>query len=135
MGDRCRNQSAPRLVANDLDRAVCPDPSALSPTPLRWRGCAAVHPKSPNACSTQYVTRWRHRSRKRQDACPQRYVIRTVTTGLSPDGTTREECGASTAWTRPRGGTGPAAMRAIHNANWPSIFAAFGVDKGYHWPI
>jgi len=34
MEDRCRNQSAQRLVANDLDRAVCPDPSALSPTPL-----------------------------------------------------------------------------------------------------
>ena len=109
MEDRCRNRSAQRLVANDLDRAVCPDPSALSPKPLpRLR---RGPPQVPNACPTQRAKRLAHRCRKRQDACPQRYVIRIVSTGLSPDGTTREECGTSAAWVCARGGAGQAALR------------------------
>jgi hypothetical protein len=53
---RCRNRSAQRLVANDLDRAVCPDPSALSPTPLgRDARLRRGPPQVPNQCTERSI--------------------------------------------------------------------------------
>jgi len=57
MGDRCRNRSARRLVANDLDRAVCPDPSALSPTALPWRALRRGPPQLPQCLCPQNASR------------------------------------------------------------------------------
>src|SRR5689334_4644272 len=101
MEDRCRNRSAQRLVANDLDRAVCPDPSALSPTPLAVARLRRGPPQIPVLTATERVSRWRASLEAPARLFAQRYLIRTATTGLSPNGTTREECGASAAW-RPR---------------------------------
>ena len=51
MAARCRDRSALTLPANDLDRAVCLDPSALSP-PLTARASRGSPTRSPRPKST-----------------------------------------------------------------------------------
>ena len=100
---RCRNRSAQRLVANDLDRAVCPDPSALSPPLTAATRLRRSPPQRPQPLRQQ--TRIAPLARSFAgcvNALARCYVIRTVTTGLSPMRTTREECGTSAARARLR---------------------------------
>ena len=93
-------------------------PSALiqAPCPLHRRDAVAPrsHPKSP-ATAQQNADRTLARQLPAAPArLPTRYVIRTVTTGLSPDGTTREECGTSAARAAAR--RSGAGAGAVHSA-------------------
>ena len=124
-----RDRSALTLLSNDLDRAVCLDPSALSP-PLAARPSAAVPPTSPRRLSVNGTPS--ERCRASPDAS-----TRLPTALFDSDRDHRpfpdannaggmwRQCGAPTSG-KPRwdGGPGPFSQREVAGK-----FAPSAVDK------